>query len=161
MVTRETERNRKWCKGARGGELEGDQRKTFWLHRMKELLPHSVSSVLYRKLAEEKYEEVHARRRELRSRHFEKVSVDVLNESREGGACQNQAQPISSQNRQNAGGSSPKPEQDESEPELHDIPEDPRAAEVYYNQDRFDSCSEDDEPAAPAETLYLSDPQEA
>lgn len=40
-----------------------------------------------------------------------------------------------------------------------DIPEDPRAAEVYYNQDRFDSCSEDDEPAAPAETLYLSDPQ--
>lgn len=39
MVTRETERNRKWCKGAGGGELEGGQRKTFWLHRMKELLP--------------------------------------------------------------------------------------------------------------------------
>lgn len=38
-----------------------------------------MSSVLYRKLAEEKYEEVHTRRRELRSRHFQKVSVDVLN----------------------------------------------------------------------------------
>lgn len=32
---------------------------------------------------------------------------------------QAQAQPISSQNRQNAGGSAPKPKQDESEPELH------------------------------------------
>uniref|UniRef100_A0A3Q1BZH4 non-specific serine/threonine protein kinase n=1 Tax=Amphiprion ocellaris TaxID=80972 RepID=A0A3Q1BZH4_AMPOC len=32
-----------------------------------------------RKLAEEKYEEVHTRRRELRSRHFEKVTLDVLN----------------------------------------------------------------------------------
>lgn len=38
-----------------------------------------MSSVLYRKLAEEKYEGVHTRRRELRSRHFQKVSVDVLN----------------------------------------------------------------------------------
>lgn len=65
-------RGRKWSKGARGGELEGDQRRTF-------CYPHSVSSVLYRKLAEEKYEEVHTRRRELRSRHFQKVSVDVLN----------------------------------------------------------------------------------
>lgn len=31
-----------------------------------------------RKLAEEKYEEIHSRRRELRSRHFETVSLDVL-----------------------------------------------------------------------------------
>ncbi|XP_076745672.1 serine/threonine-protein kinase Nek11 [Maylandia zebra] len=127
--------------------------------RLRKLQAADEEAGRLRKLAEEKYEEVHTRRRELRSRHFQKVSVDVLNESREGGACQSQAQPISSQNRQNAGGSAPKPKQDESEPELHDIPEDPRAAEVYYNQDRFDSCSEDDEPAAPAETLYLSDPQ--
>lgn len=39
------------------------------------------------------------------------------------------------------------------------IPEDPQAAEVYYNRDGFDSCSEDEETEAPAETLYLSDPQ--
>lgn len=39
------------------------------------------------------------------------------------------------------------------------IPEDPQAAEVYYNQDGFDSCSEDEESETPAETLYLSEPQ--
>ncbi|TDH11218.1 hypothetical protein EPR50_G00058530 [Perca flavescens] len=46
-----------------------------------------------------------------------------------------------------------------SESEVHDIPEDPHAAEVYYNQDGFDSCSEEEETTTPAETLYLSDPQ--
>lgn len=40
-----------------------------------------------------------------------------------------------------------------------EIPEDPQAADVYYDQDGFESCSEDEEPASPAETLYLSDPQ--
>lgn len=84
MVIRETERNR----GRAGSGLKVHE-EVSWrgirekpsgsLHEGTELHPHSVSSVLYRKLAEEKYEEVHARRRELRSRHFEKVSVDVLN----------------------------------------------------------------------------------
>ncbi|XP_053183691.1 serine/threonine-protein kinase Nek11 [Scomber japonicus] len=49
-------------------------------------------------LAEEKYEEIHARRREL-------ISLNVLHESREGGACQ--SQPISSQDHWSAGGSQP------------------------------------------------------
>lgn len=52
---------------------------------MEEVLTGSVC--LCRKLAEEKYQEIQNRRRELRSRHFEKVSLDVLNvrkdESRE------------------------------------------------------------------------------
>ncbi|XP_025766928.1 serine/threonine-protein kinase Nek11 [Oreochromis niloticus] len=98
-----------------------------------------------RKLAEDKYEEVHTHRRELRSRHFEKVSVDVLNSCRTSLWLLDILLPlwwlllllyVCA-----------------------DIPEDPQAAEVYYNQDGFDSCSEDDEPASPAETLYLSDPQ--
>ncbi|CAI5661537.1 unnamed protein product [Oreochromis niloticus] len=96
-----------------------------------------------RKLAEDKYEEVHTRRRELRSRHFEKVSVDVLN----------------SQNSQRFGSSERLFNEQQPKVKCNHIPEDPQAAEVYYNQDGFDSCSEDDEPASPAETLYLSDPQ--
>ncbi|XP_023252301.1 serine/threonine-protein kinase Nek11-like [Seriola lalandi dorsalis] len=125
--------------------------------RLRKLQAADEKARRLRKLAEEKYEEIHTRRRELRSRHFEKISVDVLNESREGGACQ--TLPIRSHDHRSTGGLQPIERQDESEPELHDIPEDPQAAEVYYNQDGFDSCSEDEETETPAETLYLSDPQ--
>ncbi|KAI3360880.1 hypothetical protein L3Q82_012887 [Scortum barcoo] len=62
------------------------------------------------KLAEQKYEEIHSRRRELRSRHFEKVSLDVLKESREDGA----RQPVSIQDHPSAGGSQPIRTQDDS-----------------------------------------------
>uniref|UniRef100_A0A3B4VD83 non-specific serine/threonine protein kinase n=1 Tax=Seriola dumerili TaxID=41447 RepID=A0A3B4VD83_SERDU len=128
--------------------------------RLRKLQAADEKARRLRKLAEKKYEEIHTRRRELRSRHFEKISVDVLNESREGGACQTLIQsPIRSHDHRSAGGLQPIERQDESEPELHDIPEDPQAAEVYYNQDGFDSCSEDEETETPAETLYLSDPQ--
>ncbi|XP_070768054.1 serine/threonine-protein kinase Nek11 [Enoplosus armatus] len=126
--------------------------------RLRKLQAADEKARRLRKLAEEKYEEVHTRRRELRSRHFEKVSLDVLNESREDGANQ----PISIQDHRTPGGSQPIEKQDDSktsESELHDIPEDPQAAEVYYNQDGFDSCSEDEETETPAETLFLSDPQ--
>ncbi|XP_045899755.1 serine/threonine-protein kinase Nek11 isoform X2 [Micropterus dolomieu] len=128
--------------------------------RLRKLQAADEKAGRLRKLAEEKYEEIHTRRRELRSRHFEKVSLDVLNESREDGACH--SLPISIQDDGSPGGSQPIQEQDDSEAsesELHDIPEDPQAAEVYYNQDGFDSCSEDEETETPAETLYLSDPQ--
>ncbi|XP_049902299.1 serine/threonine-protein kinase Nek11 isoform X1 [Epinephelus moara] len=128
--------------------------------RLRKLEAADEKAKRLRKLAEEKYKEVHTRRRELRSRHFEKVSLDVLSESREDGACH--SQPISIQDHQSPGGSQPIMEQDDSktsESELHDIPEDPQAAEVYYNQDGFDSCSDDEETTTPSETLYLSDPQ--
>ncbi|KAF1388550.1 hypothetical protein PFLUV_G00091440 [Perca fluviatilis] len=130
--------------------------------RLRKLEAADEKAKRLRKLAEEKYEEIHTRRRELRSRHFEKVSLDVLNESREDGACR--SQPISIQDHGGSpGGSQPilmKQEDSKmSESEVHDIPEDPQAAEVYYNQDGFDSCSEDEETTTPAETLYLSDPQ--
>ncbi|XP_037639504.1 serine/threonine-protein kinase Nek11 isoform X2 [Sebastes umbrosus] len=124
--------------------------------RLRKLEAADEKAKRLRKLAEEKYEEIHSRRRELRSRHFEKVSLDVLNESREDGACQ----PISIQDHRSPGGSQPILKQHEGEmSELHDIPEDPQAAEAYYNQDGFDSYSEDEETTTPAETLYLSDPQ--
>ncbi|XP_051812878.1 serine/threonine-protein kinase Nek11 [Acanthochromis polyacanthus] len=123
--------------------------------RLRKLQAADEKAKRLRKLAEEKYEEIHTCRRELRSRHFEKVSLDVLNGDREGGACQ--SWPISSQDHQSAGRLQSIQKQDESEEEPPGIPEDPQAAEVYYNQDGFDSCSEDEE--SPAETLYLSDPQ--
>ncbi|XP_071326286.1 serine/threonine-protein kinase Nek11 isoform X2 [Trachinotus anak] len=122
--------------------------------RLRKLQAADEKARRLRKLAEEKYEEIHSRRRELRSRHFETISLDVLNESREEGA--GQTLPIRSHDHQSAEGSQPIERQ---ESELHDIPEDPQAAEVYYNQDGFDSCSEDEETETPAETLYLSDPQ--
>ncbi|XP_054476886.1 serine/threonine-protein kinase Nek11 [Anoplopoma fimbria] len=128
--------------------------------RLRKLEAADEKAKRLRKLAEEKYEEIHSRRRELRSRHFEKVSLDVLNESWGGGACR--SQPISSQHHRSLGWSQPIRKQDEgemSEASMHGIPEDPQAAEVYYNQDAFDSCSEDEETETPAETLYLSDPQ--
>ncbi|XP_033181470.1 serine/threonine-protein kinase Nek11 [Mastacembelus armatus] len=120
--------------------------------RLRKLQAADEKAGRLRKLAEEKYEEIHTRRRELRRRHFETLSLDVLNESREDDTCR--SQPISSQDLQSVAGS-----QVESKPQLHDIPEDPQAAEVYYNQDGFDSWSEDEETETPAETLYLSDPQ--
>ncbi|GLD69384.1 serine/threonine-protein kinase Nek11-like isoform X1 [Lates japonicus] len=122
--------------------------------RLRKLQDADEKAGRLRKLAEEKYQEIHSRRRELRSRHFEKISLDVLSESREEGACQ----PISSLDQRSVGGSQPMERQDESEAELQGIPEDPQAAEVYYNQDGFDSCSEDEETETAAETLYLSDP---
>ncbi|KAK2845190.1 hypothetical protein Q5P01_011849 [Channa striata] len=125
--------------------------------RLRKLQAADEKAKRLRKLAEEKYVEIQTRRRELRSRHFENISLDILNESTEDTACQRL--PISSQCPHSAGGSQIVPKQDESEPELHDIPEDPQAAEVYYNQDGFESCSEDEETDTCAETLHLSDPQ--
>ncbi|XP_041798752.1 serine/threonine-protein kinase Nek11 isoform X2 [Chelmon rostratus] len=127
--------------------------------RLRKLQAADDKAGRLRKLAEEKYEEIHARRRTLRSRHFENVSLNVLNED---GA--RQSLPISIQDHRSPGGAQPIQKQhdgktSEPESELHDIPEDPQAAEVYYNQDGFDSCSEDEDTETPPETLYLSDPQ--
>ncbi|XP_047455864.1 serine/threonine-protein kinase Nek11 [Mugil cephalus] len=121
--------------------------------RLRKLQAADEKATRLRKLAEDKYKEIQSRRTELRSRHFEKVGLDVFTD----GACQ--SQPISGQVNRNTGGSQPILTQDMSEAGLHDIPEDPQTAEVYYNQDSFDSCSEDEETSSPAESLYLSEPQ--
>ncbi|XP_027131142.1 serine/threonine-protein kinase Nek11 isoform X2 [Larimichthys crocea] len=136
--------------------------------RLRKLQAADERATRLRKLAEEKYEEIHSRRKELRIRHFEKVSVDVLSVSscwihrEEDGACR--SRPISTKDRRSPGGLQPIRKQDddkmcESESRWHDIPEDPQAAEVYYDQDGFDSCSDDEETETTAETFYLSEPQ--
>ncbi|XP_028984166.1 serine/threonine-protein kinase Nek11 isoform X3 [Betta splendens] len=121
--------------------------------RLRKLQAADEKARRLRNLAEEKYREIHARRTELRSRHFENISLDVLSE---GGACK--SLPISMQNRSSAGCSPPMRKQ-EFEADVYGIPEDPQAAEVYYNQDGFDSCSDEEETEKPAATLHLSDPQ--
>ncbi|XP_078107865.1 serine/threonine-protein kinase Nek11 [Sander vitreus] len=87
--------------------------------RLRKLEAADEKAKRLRKLAEEKYEEIHTRRRELRRRHFEKVSLDVLNVRKrsihslytcyiftpEDGACQ--SQPISIQDHGSPGGSQP------------------------------------------------------
>ncbi|XP_076593166.1 serine/threonine-protein kinase Nek11 [Chaetodon auriga] len=128
--------------------------------RLRKLQAADEKAERLRKLAEVKYEEIHARRRTLRSRHFETVSLNVLNQ--EDGACQ--SLPVGIHDHPSPRGSQPIQKEDdrktsESESERHDIPEDPQAAEVYYNQDGFESCSEGEETETPPETLYLSDPQ--
>ncbi|XP_075996681.1 serine/threonine-protein kinase Nek11-like [Genypterus blacodes] len=110
-----------------------------------------------RKLALEKYQEIHSHRKELRSRHFEKISLNVLKEN-----TLDRPQPITGEA---PGESQPIREQHSSrEAGEHDIPEDPQTAEVYYDQDRFESCSEEEEEeeeeGAQSQTLNQSDPQD-
>ncbi|XP_067094331.1 serine/threonine-protein kinase Nek11 [Osmerus mordax] len=109
-----------------------------------------------RKLAEEKYQENHRRMQELRSRHFEKVSLDVFSESAED--ADHQTLPITAQDYRSLGCSQPigRQQQDRmcmSEPGECKIPEDPQTAEVYYDQDGFESCSEEEDSAEKSPAL--------
>ncbi|XP_030639021.1 serine/threonine-protein kinase Nek11 [Chanos chanos] len=95
-------------------------------------------------VAEEKYQENRLRVQEFRSRNFQKVSVDVLNEREENTACQ--IQQVTAQ--RNTPTEHPGPMGDQlctSESLGHDIPEDPQSAEAYYYEERFESCSEEEE----------------
>ncbi|XP_052356834.1 serine/threonine-protein kinase Nek11-like [Oncorhynchus keta] len=101
-----------------------------------------------KRLAEEKYQENHFRMQELRSRHFEKVSLDVLNES--AGDAAHQTAPIKAEDYRSLGCSQPmgRQQQDKmrmSEPVGREIPEDPQTAEVYYYMDGFESCTDEEE----------------
>ncbi|XP_028926487.1 serine/threonine-protein kinase Nek11 isoform X3 [Ornithorhynchus anatinus] len=105
------------------------------------------------KLAEEKYQENSTRMQELRSRHFEQPSLDVLHESHE----QTSEHLIASQ--PGTPWDSRAVRYDKStgkeipgrllafKSEEHEIPEDPLVAEEYYD-DVFDSCSEESEEEA-------------
>ncbi|XP_043824465.1 serine/threonine-protein kinase Nek11 isoform X3 [Dromiciops gliroides] len=118
---------------------------------------HLINAI---KLAEEKYEENTKRMQELRSRHCQRSSVDVLRESDEqasGHLIESEpreektpvelpltpSQPVISQG---SAGQEPRQEAPSErlstyELEDHEIPEDPLEAEEYY-VDVFDSCSE-------------------
>lgn len=101
-----------------------------------------------RKFAEEKYQENHRRMQEHRSRHFEKVSLDVFSEHAEDAV--HQTLPITAQDYLSLGCSQQieRQQQDKmcmSEPFICDIPVDPQTAEAYYYQDGFESCSDEDQ----------------
>ncbi|KAL6462378.1 hypothetical protein MHYP_G00288000 [Metynnis hypsauchen] len=105
-----------------------------------------------KKIVEEKYQENHHRMMELRSRHFQKISVNVLKKPEEADC---QMQPITDQTFTSSL-CGPMGEQlagslNMSEKTERDIPDDPQAAEAYYCEDGFESCSdEDDSSAAPS-----------
>ncbi|KAM6968121.1 serine/threonine-protein kinase Nek11 [Aplochiton taeniatus] len=117
-------------------------------------------------LATLKHQENQQRRQELRRHHFEKVSLDVLNDS--DSIIAYQTPPITIQDCQSLGCSQPVAWLQQktmiiSESTGQDIPEDPQTAEDYYNQDGFESCSEEEEEEEEEESLsslYLADPEE-
>ncbi|XP_061086421.1 serine/threonine-protein kinase Nek11 isoform X2 [Conger conger] len=116
--------------------------------RLRKLRAADEKACKLKQLAEEKYEENHRRMQELRCRNFQKVSLDVLNESMAGVA--NKTQPVTAQDYQSLGCPQPidKPHPDRlsmSQPGEHEIPEDPLTAEAYYYEDGFESCSDEEE----------------
>ncbi|XP_036395428.1 serine/threonine-protein kinase Nek11 [Megalops cyprinoides] len=116
--------------------------------RLRKLQAADEKARKLKQLAEEKYQENHRRMQELRCRNFQKVSVDVLNES--VGEAAHQTQPITSRDYQSLRCLEPMDRQQSdrlcmSEPVEHEIPEDPQTAEAYYYKDGFESCSDEDE----------------
>ncbi|XP_060756610.1 serine/threonine-protein kinase Nek11 [Neoarius graeffei] len=101
-------------------------------------------------IVEEKYQENQQRMMELRSKNFQRVSVNVLTENSEDTV--RQIQPIRRQN----GTLSSRPGPTREQITEHNIPEDPQAAEVYYSEDGFESCSDEDFwPDVPTQSLSL------
>ncbi|XP_053466930.1 serine/threonine-protein kinase Nek11 [Ictalurus furcatus] len=90
-------------------------------------------------IVEEKYNENQRRMMELRSKNFQRVSINVLTENAED--TERQIQPIRRQNGPPSSHPGPIGEQLTE----HDIPEDPQAADVYYSEDGFESCSDEDD----------------
>nr|XP_019818168.1 PREDICTED: serine/threonine-protein kinase Nek11 isoform X4 [Bos indicus] len=104
-----------------------------------------------KKLVEEKYEENNKRMRELRSRNFQRQTVDVLHEC-DDPASDNlpESQPIPSLDLCTLGSNVEDTIADLGD---HEIPEDPLVAEEYY-ADVFDSCSEESEESEEGKTVF-------
>ncbi|XP_058231884.1 serine/threonine-protein kinase Nek11 isoform X1 [Hemibagrus wyckioides] len=90
-------------------------------------------------IVEEKYKENQQRMMELRCKNFQRLSINVFTEKAEDTV--RQIQPIRRQNSSPSSRPGPIGEQ----PTETDIPEDPQAAEVYYSEDGFESCSDEDD----------------
>ncbi|CAN2389698.1 serine threonine-protein kinase Nek11 [Pristimantis euphronides] len=109
--------------------------------RLRKLNTADEKAKRLKQFAEEKYQENQRRMQELRSRHFQRLSIDVLHEADEPPKHLIQSEPVSA--RQYNSHSNKIPDRlCESEPSNHDIPEDPDVAEEYY-EDGFESCSEE------------------
>ncbi|XP_027025946.2 serine/threonine-protein kinase Nek11 isoform X3 [Tachysurus fulvidraco] len=90
-------------------------------------------------IVEEKYKENQQRMMELRCKNFQRLSINVLTDKAEDTV--RQIQPIRQQKVSLSSRPGPMGEQLTD----HDIPEDPQAAEVYYSEDGFESCSDEDD----------------
>ncbi|XP_061320550.1 serine/threonine-protein kinase Nek11 isoform X2 [Pezoporus flaviventris] len=125
--------------------------------RLRKLNAADEKAKKLKQLAEEKYQENIKKMQEFRSRNFQQLNVDVLRES-DG---QTSKRPIHSQpaitcdyaftghDEPSGNGSS---QLCVAEFVDHEIPEDPAAAEEYYNEE-FESCSESSEEEEDAEAL--------
>ncbi|XP_063308245.1 serine/threonine-protein kinase Nek11 [Pelobates fuscus] len=123
--------------------------------RLRKLNAADEKARRLKRLAEEKYQENHERMQELRSRHFQRHSIDVLHD--DGNAAENhliQSEPLGARhcqsNSQQNECERPPDRLCASEPVDRVIPEDPRVADEYY-EDGFESCSEDSEEASDEE----------
>ncbi|XP_073486438.1 serine/threonine-protein kinase Nek11 isoform X1 [Aquarana catesbeiana] len=93
-----------------------------------------------KQLAEEKYNENQQRKKELRSRNFQQLSINVLRDDDEPQKYLMQSEPVSA--RSSDGSNKTTDRLCASEPSNRDIPEDPLIADKYY-EDGFESCSEE------------------
>ncbi|XP_056376647.1 serine/threonine-protein kinase Nek11 isoform X2 [Hyla sarda] len=112
--------------------------------RLRKLNAADEKARRLKQLAEEKYKENQKRMQELRSRNFQRLSIDVLHEDDEAPKHLIQSEPVSAR-KYNSYGDESNTIPDrlcESEPSCRDIPEDPQVAEEYY-EDGFESCSEE------------------
>ncbi|XP_023681561.2 serine/threonine-protein kinase Nek11 isoform X2 [Paramormyrops kingsleyae] len=115
--------------------------------RLKKLQAADEEANRLKHLAEEKYEENCRRMQELRCLHFQKVSVDVLSESTEATGSHITVQGGWSLGQLDVMGDQDPDALRLSELEGNEIPVDPQKAEAYYNEDGFESCSEEDDEA--------------
>ncbi|KAG5271755.1 hypothetical protein AALO_G00183670 [Alosa alosa] len=117
--------------------------------RLRKLQAADEKARKLKQLAEEKYQENCLRMRELRCRHFQTVTVDVLTDTREERAINlhQPAPPLDSHSAGPAGSVGDEIAAQLCRPDLmeSDIPEDPLTAEAYYYEDGFESCSEEEE----------------
>ncbi|KAG9345076.1 hypothetical protein JZ751_009617, partial [Albula glossodonta] len=109
--------------------------------RLRKLQAADEKARKLKQLAEEKYEENFRRMQELRCRNFQKESPAEV---------ASMTQPITAQDYQSLGCPRPMDRQQldrlcMSEPGEREIPEDPLAAEAYYYEDGFESCSDEEE----------------
>ncbi|XP_067853818.1 serine/threonine-protein kinase Nek11 [Heptranchias perlo] len=117
--------------------------------RLRKLQSADEKARKLKQLAEEKYQENHQRMQKLRCHNFQQVGVDVLHEYNEQSPSRmNQTQPVSAHDYRSLG----QPELNGkmisdrlcmSEPADYEIPEDPEAAEEFYHEDDFESCSDE------------------
>ncbi|KAM3928258.1 serine/threonine-protein kinase Nek11 [Leptodactylus fuscus] len=114
--------------------------------RLRKLNAADEKAKRLKQLAEEKYQENQRRMQELRSRNFQRLSIDVLHEDDEPPKNLIQSEPVSARkynSHSHYSDSLTIPDRlCESEPSYRDIPEDPQVAEEYY-EDGFESCSEE------------------